>query len=152
MKQVVPLTVNQIAQFKREGFLVLPAVLDPVFCRQARDEMWEAIQAQLPRMKRGEPSTWTPITEEESTKLKAQRPLDGGDPHFGGSGHRFTVRNGAEELMLNLALRALWTVAEQLLGQGTLVWPAGLNQLGEIVAPCFMCDDTEPIMGFPTHR
>ena len=36
LKQVAPLTVNQIAQFKREGFLVLPAVLDPVFCQQAR--------------------------------------------------------------------------------------------------------------------
>jgi len=102
LKQVVPLTVNQIAQFKREEFLVLPAVLDPVFCRQARDEMWEAIQAQLPRMKRGEPSTWTPITEEESTKLKAQRPLGGGDPYFSGSGHRFTVRNGAEEKSMSV--------------------------------------------------
>ena len=102
MKQVVPPTVNQIAQFKREGFLVLPVVLDPVFCRQARDEMWEAIQAQLPRMKRGEPSTWTPITEEESTKLKVQRPLGGGDPYFSGSGHRFTVRNGAEEKSMSV--------------------------------------------------
>ena len=102
MKQVVPLTVNQIAQFKRKEFLVLPAVLDPVFCRQARDEMWEAIQAQLPRMKRGEPSTWTPITEEESTKLKAQRPLGGGDPYFSGSGHRFTVRNGAAEKSMSV--------------------------------------------------
>ena len=149
LKQVVPLTVNQISQFKREGFLVLPAVLDPAFCRQARDEMWEAIQAHLPRMKRGEPSTWTPIIEEESTKLKAQKPLGGGDPYFSGNGHRFTVRNGAEELMLDLGPRALWIVAEQLLGQGTLVWPAGLDKLGDAVGPCFMCDDA--VGGLVSH-
>ena len=149
LNRVVPLTVTQIAQFKREGFLVLPAVLDPLFCRQARDEMWEIIQAHLPRMKRGEPSTWTPITEEESTKLKAQKPLGGGDPYFSGSGHRFTVRNGAEELMLDLGPRALWIVAEQLLGQGTLVWPAGLDKLGDAVGPCFMCDDA--VGGLVSH-
>ena len=70
-----------------------------------------------------------------------QRPLGGGDPYFSGSGHRFFIRNGAEELMLNLAPRALWLVAEQLLGQGTLVWPAGLDELGATVGPCFMCDN-----------
>ena len=149
LKRVVPLTVTQIAQFKREGFLVLPAVLDPLFCRQARDEMWEIIHAHLPRMKRGEPSTWTPVTEEESTKLKTQKPLGGGDPYFSGSGHRFTVRNGAEELMLDLGPRALWIVAEQLLGQETLVWPVGLDKLGDVVGPCFMCDDA--VGGLVSH-
>ena len=34
--QVDRLTTSQIAQFKREGSLVLPAVLDPALCRQAR--------------------------------------------------------------------------------------------------------------------
>ena len=149
LKRVAPLTENQIAQFKREGFLVLPEALDPVLCRQSRNEMWKSIQTYLPRIKREQPSTWPPIPGEESAKLKAQRPLDGGDLYFGGSGHRFTVRNGAEELMLNLAPRALWTVAEQLLGQGTLVWPAGLNQLGETVGPCFMCDDA--VGGLVSH-
>ena len=74
VKQVETLSVDQIVQFKREGFLVLPAVLDAELCRQARDEMWEAIQAHLPRMKRDDPSTWGPVTEEESARLKAQRP------------------------------------------------------------------------------
>ena len=117
MKQVEPLTASQIAQFRRDGYLVLPAVLDPELCRQARDEMWGAIEADLPRMKRGEPSTWAPITEEESSRLSAQKPAGGGEPYLGGSGHRLTIRNGAEELLLNLAPRALWQVAEQLLGQ-----------------------------------
>ena len=55
LKQVVPLTVNQISQFKREGFLVLPEALDPVPCRQARNKMWKSIQTYLPRIKREEP-------------------------------------------------------------------------------------------------
>ena len=40
VKQVPLLTASQIAQFKRDGFLVLPSVLDPELCRQARDAMW----------------------------------------------------------------------------------------------------------------
>ena len=36
VQQVPLLTANQIAQFKRDGFLVLPAVLDPELCRQCQ--------------------------------------------------------------------------------------------------------------------
>ena len=120
VKQVAPLTENQIAQFKRDGFLVLPGVLDPELCRQARNEMWETIAAHLPRMKRDDPSTWTPLTEEESTKLSTQQPAIGGEPYFNGKGHRFYIRNGTEPLILDLAPRALWQIAEQLLGEGIL--------------------------------
>jgi len=158
-KQVESLTVDQIAQFKREGFLVLPGVLDSELCRQARDEMWETIHEQLPRMKRDDPASWYHITEEESASLKAKRPDGGGDPYFGGSGHRCYIRNGAEELMLNLAPRALWNVAEQLLGEGTVVRPHGLDASEIATGPCFMCDDAVGglvshvghDMGFPTE-
>ena len=149
VKQVESLTASQIAQFKRDGFLVLPAVLDPELCRQARDEMWEAIEANLPRMKRDDSSTWGHVTEEESTELKAQRPEGGGDPYFGGGGHRFYIRNGAEQSMLNLGPRAVWQVAEQLLGEETVVWPAGLDESGTTTGPCFMCDDA--VGGLATH-
>ena len=57
-KSVESLTADQIAQFKRDGFLVLEGVLDPELCLRARDEMWEVIQTHLPRMKRDDPSTW----------------------------------------------------------------------------------------------
>ncbi len=149
MKQVELLNESQIAQFKREGFLVLPAVLDPELCRQARDSMWDAIAANLPRMKRDKPTTWSPVTEEESARLNAQRPEGGEDLYFGGSGHRFFVRNGAEQLMLDLAPRALWGVAEQLVGKGTLVWPNGVDELGMTTGPCFMCDDA--LGGLASH-
>jgi hypothetical protein len=139
--QVESLTAGQITQFKREGFLVLPGVLDSELCHRARDEMWETIGDNLPRMKRDDPSTWGEITEEESARLNAQRPAGGGEPIFTGKSHRFTVRNGAEELLLDLAPRALWQVAEQLLGKGTVVWPAGIDESGTTTGPCFMCDD-----------
>ena len=148
-KSIARLTADQIAQFKSDGFLVLEGVLDPALCRQRRDEMWEMIQAHLPRMKRDDPSTWVPITEEESAKFQAQRPEGGGEPYFSGGGHRFTIRNGASELMLNLAPRALWRVSEQLLGRGTVVWPAGLDESGYTTGPCFMCDDT--VGGLNSH-
>jgi len=121
LKRVAPLTENQIAQFKREGFLVLPEALDPLLCRQSRNEMWQSIQTYLPRIKRE-----TPITEEESAKLKAQRPLGSGDPYFGGSGHRFTIRNGAEELMLNLAPEHCGQLPSNFLGRAHWCGPQGL--------------------------
>ncbi|MEE3259200.1 MAG: hypothetical protein VX293_08315, partial [Candidatus Latescibacterota bacterium] len=148
-KQVELLTENQIAQFKRDGFLVLPGVLDPELCRQARDEMWATIAANLPRMQRDDPSTWGHITEEESAELSAQRPAIGGEPYFNGKGHRFYIRNGAEELLLDLAPRALWQVAEQLLGQGTVVWPAGHDEAGFTTGSCFMSDDA--VGGLASH-
>ena len=55
-KQVELLTENQIAQFKRDGFLVFPGVLDPELCRRARDEMWEAIEAKLAQVPSTHPS------------------------------------------------------------------------------------------------
>ena len=148
VKSIEPLTADQIDQFKRDGVLVLKGVLDPELCRQARDEMWKVIQTHLPRMERDDPSTWGPITEEENDRLQ-HRPEGGGDPYFSGNAHRFTVRNGASELMLNLAPRALWRVAEQLLGEGTVVWPAGLDESGYTTGPCFMCDDA--VGGLNSH-
>ena len=35
--QVDRLTTSQIAQFKRDGFIVLPGVVDSELCREARD-------------------------------------------------------------------------------------------------------------------
>jgi len=138
--QVAPLTASQIAQFKRDGVLVLPAVLDPELCRRARDDMWETIAADLPRMKRDDPSTWGPITEEETAGFSARRPADGGEPLLSGKGHRLTIRNGSDDLALDLGPRAAWQVAEQLLGKDTVVWPAGQDQSGFTTGPCFMDD------------
>ena len=57
MPQVARLTTSQIAQFKLDGFVVLPAVIDSELCRQARDLMWDTIAEHRPRMKRDDPAT-----------------------------------------------------------------------------------------------
>ena len=105
LHQVDRLTDEQVAQFKRDGLLVLPGVLDPGLCRQARDQMWAILAEHRPTMQRDDPSTWGPISDEEAEGY--QRPNEGGDPYFFGNGHRFYIRNGAEELLLDLAPRAL---------------------------------------------
>ena len=149
VRQVERLTESQIADFKRDGYLVLPGVLDPELCRRARDEMWEAVGEALPRMKRDDPSTWGPVSMEEHERLAANRPPAGGEPLFSGRNHRFTVRNGTGETLLDLVPRALWQVAGQLLGEGTVVWPEGLDESGTAAGPCFMCDDA--VGGLVSH-
>ena len=136
--QVVRLTTSQIAEFKREGFLVLPGVLDTGLCRQVRDQMWEAIAAHRPTMKRDDPSTWMPFTGEETASY--QRPGSDALPYFTGNGHRFYVYNGADELMLDLVPRALWDIAEQMMGEGEVVWPAGLDESGFTTGPGLITD------------
>ena len=141
IKQADRLTPEQIGRFKRDGFIVLPGVIDSELCIQAREKMWTTIAEHLPRLKQDDPSTWQPITEEESTMLAGTKPQSGGDPYFSGSKHRFYVRNGTEEHMLDIAPRAMWQIAEQLLGQETIVWPAGHDETGMTRGPCFLCDD-----------
>ena len=145
--QVDRLTDAQVAQFKRDGLLVLPGVLDLDLCRRARDQMWAILAEHRPMMQREDPSTWGPISDEEAEG--DQRPDEGGDPYFFGKGHRFYIRNGAEELLLDLAPRALWGIAEQLLGEGEVVWPAGTDESDTTVGPCLMAEGN--VEGMTTH-
>jgi hypothetical protein len=147
LHQVPLLTESQIAQFKRDGMLVLPGVLDLDLCRQARNQMWGVIAAHRPSMKRDDPATWLPFTQVEADSYP--RAEDGGDPYFFGSGHRLFIRNGAEELLLNTAPRALWNVAEQLLSKGEVVWPAGLDESGVTTGPCLLTEGT--VKGMASH-
>ena len=78
LHQVDLLTESQIAQFKRDGMLVLPGVLDLGLCRQVQDQMWAVIAEHRPGMKRDDPATWVHFTKEEAESY--QRPEGGGDP------------------------------------------------------------------------
>jgi hypothetical protein len=147
LHQVELLTEEQIARFKRDGMLVLPGVLDAELCRQARDQMWEIIAENRPSMRRQDPATWVPFSEEESESYP--RADSGGDPYFTGRNHRYYIRNGVEELSLNVAPRALWGIAEQLLGKGQVVWPAGADEEGVTTGPCLLTETT--IKGFEPH-
>ena len=116
LHQVDPLTEEQIARFKRDGMLILPGVLDPDLCRRARDQMWKIIDEHRPAMRRDDPATWVPFSEEE--KASYPRADTGGDPYFSGSGNRYYIRNGVEELLLDLAPRALWRRRRAAAGRG----------------------------------
>lgn len=42
-------------------------------------------------------------------------------------------------MMLDLCPRALFDIAEQLLGVGEVTYPAGLNADGNMIGPAFIC-------------
>ena len=102
-----------------------------------RDEMWATIGEHLPRMKRDDPTTWH-VSEEESEQLKKS---GGKDPYFTASGAMFVVRNGAEQLLLDMAVRPMWPIAEQLLGEGTITECRGEDENGMTHGPVLISDD-----------
>ena len=62
----------------------------------------------------------------------------------------FYIKNGAEELTLNTVVRPLRAVANQLLGEGTVIEPLGSAAGdGSTIGPCFMSDDN--VEGLMTH-
>ena len=73
-------------------------------------------------MRRGEPASWAALTPEETAAAVA---VDDGQRGGGTSGHAPTsfgglsisIHDGAEERILDLFPRAIFGVAEQLLGQ-----------------------------------
>lgn len=118
--QVPRLTVVQMAHFKAEGFLVLPAALDPELCRRARERMWVELEENIPGMRQDDPGSWP-------RDLKAargeQEEAQDDAPKFTCSPKGFHLYNAASPLFLDLFPLALWTVVEQLLGEGTVVQP-----------------------------
>ena len=87
---------------------MLPAAADADLCRAARECVWETLATTLPRLRRGEPISWGPFSEQEQERLRLGR-----DPGmFVEGSHRFYMRNGMSKLMLDLCPRALFTVAE----------------------------------------
>ena len=140
--QLPQLTPHQLETFKREGFVILPAALDLELCRQSHAACWDTIEAHVPRMKRGDPATWVPITEEETAAAVAlSSAKNGGGPASSGfGGQAISLHDGAEERVLDLFPRAIFGVAEQLLGAGTVTWPAGADENGMTHGPQFMDD------------
>ena len=146
------LTYPKSRVLPQDGFLVLPGALDEGACAEMRDRMWAEISAAVPRLDRNDPKTWGPFTADESPSQRRPEFNDsheGGDVRFEcGPGHRYTLRNGADDLHLDFFPRALWDVAEQLLGRGELTYPRGEVD-GKITGPCFMDAATES--GLATH-
>ena len=109
------LNPEEIAFFKDNGYLLLRGVLDLDLCAQARDQLWSALPDTC-ALKRDDPATHIGPFAEADTSLDAQ--------HYR-SGYRWQLREiGTEALMINLVYsESMCTIAEQLLGEGTLRRP-----------------------------
>ena len=152
--QAPRLTAAQIGEFKRDGFLILPpGAVDKDLCVKLLDDSWhELTSVWVPRLRRDDPTTWGALAQGEGIVSERRGPNNshpGGDPRFDGSGHRFYLKNGADERHLDLFPRALWPVVDQLFGTGNCVWPKGVGADGKISGPVFMDASTES--GLATH-
>lgn len=111
---MVELTIEDILFFKKEGFLIKRNVLNPDLMEQARASLWEA--APEGRL-REDPETWIgPFKPEEENEDKSDRR----------KGFRWNYRElGGEEWMVRLLATDpnVWRMAEQFLGEGSLVQP-----------------------------
>ena len=129
----------------------MPNVLDPALLTVADDALWDILAEHMPRLDRGDPSTWTTfVGDEQILRRKDQhKSHEGGDKIFECNSSRFYTRNGADEPLLNCLPRALWSLAEQMLGESEVTWPAGVNERGEISGPAYM--DAGVQNGMKTH-
>ena len=149
LPQVALLSPEQIAFFKEQGFLVLPGAVDAGLCEMAQDDMWRILGEELPQMRRDDPSSWVPLRSDRWRRELNNGAHPGGDPLLECVGSRFYIRNSAEEPLLNANARALWGVAEQLLGRGEVLYPEGVNSNGELVGPSYVDDGVQA--GLQTH-
>lgn len=134
------LTEAELVTFREEGFVIKHGALDPQLMAQARDLLWESAP---PSLRRDDPSTWVgPIKKEDegivlmrdgvATRIPAG--MIHGTATVNQSGFSWRCRTaGAEQCILDMTARALWDVAEQLLGVGQVVEPTG-ESLGEMLA------------------
>eukprot|EP01052_Picozoa_sp_SAG31_P019204 SAG31_NODE_1391_length_8535_cov_11.998696_3_plen_331_part_00 len=105
------------------------------------------MQDELPRMGRDDPESWF-VTEAEAERF-AKAPGEP-DPYFSAQPGRIYLKNGAEQDYLDSLVRPLFPIAEQLMGAGTVVWPAGIDEHGQTTGPCFLNDDS--VEGLGTHH
>ena len=103
------LTTDQIRQFKLEGYLVLPGVIDKTYCERACERLWDDPP---PSLVKEDPSTWIgPLKPEEESEEK---------DNFK-KGHRWQYRKVGGESWMVEGLPGhpfIQSVANQLLGEG----------------------------------
>jgi hypothetical protein len=111
-----PLTGEELRQFKTEGYILRRGALSPTLLAAAQDAWWGALEHPdaPPRLQRDDQSTW-----------RGELPgSDAGDPKmsWGKLGWRCRLV-GDHPALLDLLPRAAFGLAEQLCGEGTLIYP-----------------------------
>lgn len=109
------LTSEQLAFFKDNGYLLLRGVMDLDLCAQARDRLWASLPEDC-SLRRDDPATHVGPIPEKDVQI---------DPMHMRRGYRWQLREiGTEPFMLNMVFSERFcTIAEQLLGKGTLRRP-----------------------------
>ena len=116
-----PLSGAEVSHFMREGWVIKRACLDPALLAEACDKLWA--ENEVPRLQRSKPSSWlSPFSDEEaSSDDHNQR---GSGTAGAGAGRSWRCRAVANDtVFLDLLPRAIFPIAEQLMGEGTVLWP-----------------------------
>ena len=112
------LTDKEVAQFKRDGYLVKRGVIDSDYCATARERLWDEPP---PSLKKDDPESWIgPFKPEEESE----------DRENFRKGYRWQYRRGGkEEWMVEGLTRHPFVqgVANQLLGEGRFTQPQGVR-------------------------
>lgn len=109
---MVRLSRDDIRFFQREGYVIKRKVLDPALMARARERLWIGAPPPLDRQR---PETWTGPFREPCLDEQSHR-----------QGFVWKFREpGSEPWMVRLLATnpSVWTMAEQLLGEGSLKTP-----------------------------
>ncbi len=114
---------------------MLPAALSPELLARARNHVWTILSAEVPRVRRDDPATWaTKLSPSEASGVTEPPPFANElleeNKYFSCGGHRFYIHCANELLFRDVFPLALQTVAEQLLGKGTVLLPQGPDDDG----------------------
>jgi hypothetical protein len=129
---VMPLPLlsrEDIAHFKREGYIIKHGLLDPELLARCRARLW---QGAPPRLRPDDAASWLgPLRPEEEGGSGSH-----GIPVDSRQGYIWKVRSaGGDEVMLDLLPRALMPIAEQLLGAGKVLPATGQDVGAMLGAP-----------------
>ncbi|MDA2989013.1 MAG: phytanoyl-CoA dioxygenase family protein [Actinomycetota bacterium] len=110
-----PLTDEQIAFFKANGYLILRGAMDPALCDRTEEKMWNELPGHVP-MVRDDPATHVGPFDESSQS---------DDPLHVREGYRWQIRTlGPDpDVIETLFCPPVVDAAESLLGEGRLVKP-----------------------------
>ena len=133
------LSIEHIAFFKENGYLILRGILDEAMCEKACDRMWSSLPDDS-TLKRNEPTSHKgpfPKSEVSDESLHIRQ------------GYIWQLREcGTEQLLIDLVYNdRLCAIAEQLLGKGTLTPPiVGGEPMGN-QGPAWPGGPTDPAIG-----
>ena len=112
-QELPALSAAELSFFRREGYLIKPAVLLPELCAQVRDRLWQENKTR--KLQRNDPQSWVaPFPEDDQSR--------DGDNFFWN--RRWQVRSlGGEPVLMDLLPNRCAHIAEQLLGYGGFIDP-----------------------------